>query len=209
MSTFKTAVAFVLLSGLAGAAMATETAWEKHHPRRDQVNDRLENQDKRIDNEVRQGDITHAQAATLHKDDRTIRQEERDMASLDGGHITKADQKSLDQQENSVSKLIGKPVAGKPVTTKHVTAGNETTWEKRHPRRDEVNDRLENQDQRIHQEVKEGDLSHAQAVTLHSDDKTIRQEERDMASLDNGHITTADQKALNQQENVVSKQIGH
>ena len=29
-----------------------------------------------------------------------------------------------------------------------------------------------------------------------------------MAKLDNGHITKADQRALNQQENVVSKQIG-
>jgi hypothetical protein len=36
----------------------------------------------------------------------------------------------------------------------------------------------------------------------------IRQEERDMAKLDQGHITAADQKALDQQENVVSKQIG-
>ena len=53
MSIFKTAAAFVLLSSLAGAAMATEnTNWEKHHPRRDQVNDRLENQDQRIDQET-------------------------------------------------------------------------------------------------------------------------------------------------------------
>ena len=30
-----------------------------------------------------------------------------------------------------------------------------------------------------------------------------------MAKLDGGHITAVDQKALNQQENAVSKQIGH
>ena len=214
MSIFKTAAAFVLLSGLAGATMATETTWEKHHPRRDQVSDRLENQNKRINQDVKQGDLTQAQAAALHKDDHTIRQEERDMAALDNGHITKADQRSLDQQENSVSKLIGKPATAKPVTAqpvtaKPMTAKADTTWEKRHPRRDEVNDRLENQDRRIHQEVKEGDLTHAQAVALHKDDHKIRQEERDMAKLDNGRITSLDQKALNQQENTVSKQIGH
>ena len=205
MSRSRTVAAFVLLSGLAGAAMATETNWEKHHPRRDQVNDRLEHQDKRINQEVKQGDLTHAQAATLHKDDHAIRQEERDMAALDNGHITKADQQALDQQENSVSKQIGKPAAAKPAKA----AKADSTWEKRHPRRDEVNDRLETQDQRIHQEVKEGDLTHAQAVALHKDDQKIRQEERDMARLDNGHITKVDQKALNQQENAVSKQIGH
>jgi hypothetical protein len=204
MTIFKTAAAFVLLSGLAGASMAAETTWEKHHPRRDQVNDRLEKQDKRINQQVKQGDLTQAQAATLHKDDHAIRQEERDMAALDNGHITSADQQALDQQENSVSKQIGKPAAAKPAQA----AKAETTWEKRHPRRDEVNDRIENQDRRIHQEVKEGDLSHAQAVTLHQDDQKIRQEERDMAKLDSGHITKVDQKALNQQENALSKQIG-
>jgi len=202
-SKLRTATAFVLLSGLAGTAMSTETTWEKHHPRRDQVNDRLENQDKRINHEVKQGDLTQKQAAALHKDDHMIRQEERDMAQLDHGHITAADQKALDQQENVVSRQIAKPATAKPVAT-----STETKWEKQHPRRDQVNDRLENQNKRIKQEVKEGDLSQTQAAALHKDDHMIRQEERDMAKLDQGHITAADQKALDQQENVVSKQIG-
>lgn len=218
MSRFKTAAAaFVLLSGLAGAAVATtdkDTNWEKHHPRRDQVNDRLEHQDKRINQEVKEGDLTQAQAATLHRDDRTIRQEERDMASMDNGHISKADQRALDQQENSVSKLIGKPAAAKPPiaksgTPKPVTAKADTNWEKHHPRRDEVNDRIENQNRRISTEVKQGDLTQAQAVALRKDDHTVRQEERDMARLNNGHITPVEQKALNQQENAISRQIGH
>lgn len=97
----------VFTAGLAGVAMA-DTAWERHHPRRDEVNDRLANQDKRIHREVKEGDITKTQAAALHKDDHKIRQEERDMAHLDHGHITKLDQKALNQQENAVSKDIGK-----------------------------------------------------------------------------------------------------
>jgi hypothetical protein len=99
--------ALVFTAGLAGVAMA-DTTWEKHHPRRDEVNDRLVNQDKRIHREVKEGDLTKAQAAALHKDDRTIRQEMRDMAKLDNGHITKVDQKALNQQENVLSKAIGK-----------------------------------------------------------------------------------------------------
>ena len=97
----------VFTAGLAGVAMA-DTTWEKNHPRRDEVNDRLANQNKRIHREVKEGQITKAQAAALHKDDRSIRQEERDMAHLDNGHITKADQHALNQQENTVSKDIGK-----------------------------------------------------------------------------------------------------
>jgi hypothetical protein len=89
-------------------AQAAETKWEKNHPRRDQVNDRLHNQNKRIHQEVKEGDLTKAQASQLHKEDHQIRQEERDMASQNGGHITKQEQKTLNQQENQVSKQIGK-----------------------------------------------------------------------------------------------------
>ena len=82
-------------------AFAAETQWQKDHPRRAQVNSRLKNQ-------VKQGDMTKAQAAKLHKDDRQIRKEERAMASQNGGHVTKAEQRSLNQQENAVSRQIGK-----------------------------------------------------------------------------------------------------
>lgn len=87
------------------------------------------------------------------------------------------------------------------------TALADTPWQKSHPRREQVNNRLANQNQRIHQEVKEGDLSKAQAAKLHKDDRKIRKEERLMASQNGGHITKSEQKVLNQQENSVSKQI--
>jgi uncharacterized membrane protein len=91
----------------AGNAMA-ETDWQKAHPRRAEVNGRLANQDKRIHNEVKSGQITKTQAQSMHKEDRQIRGEERAMASQNGGHITKQEQKTLNQQENGVSKQIGK-----------------------------------------------------------------------------------------------------
>jgi len=85
-------------------------------------------------------------------------------------------------------------------------AGNK--WERNHPRRDQVNDRLENQNRRINQERKEGEITKGQANRLHREDQAIRHEEQTMSKLNNGHITPAEQKALNQQENAVSKQIG-
>lgn len=85
-----------------------DTAWQKTHPRREQVNNRLQNQNKRIHNEVKEGELTPGQAKALHKDDKRIRQEERDMAAQNGGHITKLEQRTLNQQENAVSKQIGK-----------------------------------------------------------------------------------------------------
>ena len=100
------AAATLALAAVSAASFA-DTNWQKHHPRREQVNNRLANQNRRIHEEVKEGDLTKAQAATLHKDDRQIRGEERAMASQNGGHITKSEQRVLNQQENGVSKQIG------------------------------------------------------------------------------------------------------
>jgi uncharacterized protein HemX len=93
------------LAGIAGTAVA-DTKWQQNHPRREQVNNRLANQNKRIHQDVKNGTLTRSQAAALHRDDREIRREERAMASQNGGHITKAEQRVLNSQENSVSRAI-------------------------------------------------------------------------------------------------------
>jgi hypothetical protein len=102
------AAASLALAGFASSAFAQETQWQKDHPRRTEVNSRLNNQNKRIHNEVKDGQINKAQAKQLHSEDHAIRQEERTMASTNGGHITKSEQRALNQQENQVSKQIGK-----------------------------------------------------------------------------------------------------
>jgi hypothetical protein len=101
------AAATVALAGLASNAMA-DTQWQRNHPRREQVNNRLANQNKRIHQEVKEGEISKGQAAKLHREDHNIRKEERAMASTNHGHITKTEQKALNQQENQVSRQIGK-----------------------------------------------------------------------------------------------------
>jgi hypothetical protein len=88
------------------------------------------------------------------------------------------------------------------------TASAEAHWNAAHPRRTEVNQRLVNQDHRINHEVRDGQMSRGEALRLHRDDHEIRQEERLMASQDGGHITHGEDRALNQQENRVSRQIG-
>ena len=100
------ALAFMTAASIASSAMA-DTPWQQGHPRREEVNNRLGNQNARIHQEVKEGDITRQQAASLHQDDHQIRQEERAMASQNGGHITKLEQASLNQQENGVSRQIG------------------------------------------------------------------------------------------------------
>ena len=96
-----------LFVAAAGMARADDGQWDKNHPRRAEVNARLANQNKRINEKVADGQMSQAKAARLHQEDRQIRGEERAMASHDNGHLTKADQRSLNQQENAVSRQIG------------------------------------------------------------------------------------------------------
>lgn len=100
------ALAGLLTMSFAGSALA-ETQWQAHHPRRHEVNHRLNHQNARIRHEVKEGELSHRQAARLHHEDHEIRHEERAMASQDGGHITKGEQHTLNQQENGVSRQIG------------------------------------------------------------------------------------------------------
>lgn len=111
MNTTKLTVSALMIAvagAMAAPAFAGDGQWAKHHPRRAQVNERLANQNQRIHQEVKEGEMTKDQAKTLHQEDRQIRQEERAMAAQNGGHITRQEQKTLNQQENAVSKQIGK-----------------------------------------------------------------------------------------------------
>jgi len=85
----------------------------------------------------------------------------------------------------------------------------DTPWQAQHPRREEVNNRLGNQNARIHQEVKEGEMSRAKAARLHAADHRIRMQERRDAARNDGHITRREQARLNRRENRVSRRIGH
>jgi hypothetical protein len=88
------------------------------------------------------------------------------------------------------------------------TAPAESQFDATHPRRAEVNSRLANQNARIAQEKSTGQISGAQAKQLHAQDHAIRTEERADAAVNGGHITKAEQGAINHQENQQSKAIG-
>jgi hypothetical protein len=97
---------FVSFLGLANISMAQDGQFSKNHPRRAEVNQRLNNQDHRINRGVRRGDISRRQARNLHQRDHQIRHEERRMASRHGGHVTRHEQYRLNRQENHVSRRI-------------------------------------------------------------------------------------------------------
>ena len=93
------AFAAVLVLGFSVSAMAGHGT-----SKRAEVNKGLEKENKRINKEYKEGDMTKAEKHQLHHDDHEIRKEERDMASHDDGHITKHDENFLDKQEKDVKR---------------------------------------------------------------------------------------------------------
>ena len=100
-----TCIAAVGLLAVNATALA-QTRFGTTHPRRAEVNSRLRNQNRRITNQVKDGDMSHAKAERLRANDRATRSEERSMASQNGGHITKSEKRVLNQQENKNSRKI-------------------------------------------------------------------------------------------------------
>jgi hypothetical protein len=82
--------------------------WQQNHPRRVEVNHRLSNLNHRISAERRDGQINRAQAWREHREVHQMRMEERAMAHTNHTHLTRADQTSLNKQENTVSAQVGK-----------------------------------------------------------------------------------------------------
>lgn len=99
------AAAITMALGSAASASA-ETNWQEHHPRRVEVNHRLENQDRRIDREYREGKIGYWRMRFEHAEDHRIALQERFDARFDRGHITRGEDQRLNQEENHVSHQI-------------------------------------------------------------------------------------------------------
>jgi hypothetical protein len=76
------------------------------HPRRNQVNSRVKNQRARINKNEASGKITAAQAHQERAGDNAIKAQEHADVKANGGHLTGAEQKQFNQEENANSAVI-------------------------------------------------------------------------------------------------------
>ncbi len=70
-----------------------------------------------------------------------------------------------------------------------------------------INQRKENQQDRIANGVQDGQLTPGETRRLENKESDLNHEEHDMRKLDNGHLTAADRATLNQQQNKLSNNI--
>ena len=70
-----------------------------------------------------------------------------------------------------------------------------------------INQRKENQQDRIAQGVKSGELTAGESANLENKESALNKEEHSMRAADNGHLTAGDRAVLTHQQNKLSRQI--
>jgi hypothetical protein len=157
------------------------------------IQDRKENQQDRIANGVKSGELTAGETTNLEKKESSLNQEERDMRKLDNGKLTAADKATLNQQQNQLSKQI--------YQDKHNAAVQNTNP------KSEVGKRAENQQDRIAQGIKSGQLTAGEAAHLESNEAKINKEVRNDRAANGGKLTPQEKAQVNRQQNRMSRQI--
>jgi hypothetical protein len=76
------------------------------HPRVNEVNRREANQQKRIGNGIANGKLTSKQATNLEKRETAVQNREQADMAKHNGHLTKAEQRGINRQQNRISRSI-------------------------------------------------------------------------------------------------------
>ncbi len=110
ISSFLLALAVSGLMLTASAQTATSGAGagvvDPGHPRVNQVNRRAARQRQRIANGVKNGTLTPNQTSHLEKREASLQNREQADMAKHNGHLTKAEQRGLNHQENRISRSI-------------------------------------------------------------------------------------------------------
>jgi hypothetical protein len=157
-----------------------------------EVGQRADNQQDRIAQGVRSRQLTAGETAKLERNESAIDQEVHTDRTLNGGHLTRAERVQVNQQQNRAS--------GQIYNDKHNAATQ-------HYGNNEVDQRRENQQDRIANGIQSGRLNAAQASRLEKGESAINREVHADRSLNGGKLTAGEKKTVNQQQNIASNKI--
>jgi hypothetical protein len=181
----------VLLLGT--VAMAQDTSSTITTPaQQPTVGQRKDNQQDRIANGVQSGQLTAGETSKLESKEAAINGETRADRAANGGKLTAAEKQQLNKQQNQLSKQI--------YNDKH----NANTA---HYGNNAVGQRRENQQDRIAQGIKSGQLSAGETAKLENQQKGINQQVKADRQANGGKLTPAEKQQINRQQNGASKSI--
>jgi len=155
---------------------------------------RKENQQDRIAQGVKSGQLTAGETANLEKKEAAINKETATDRAANGGKLTAAEKKQINGQQNQVSKRI--------YADKH----NAKT---QHYSNNKADKRRENQQDRIAQGVKSGQLTPGETAKLENQQKGINKQVAADRKANGGTLTASEKKQVNKEQNAASKNIYH
>ena len=153
---------------------------------------RKENQQDRIANGVKSGQLTAGETANLETKEAAINGETKADRAANGGKLTGAEKTQINQQQNGLSKQI--------YQDKH-NANTANTG------KSEVGQRQENQQDRIAQGVKSGQLTAGETSKLETQQQGINREVKGMREENGGKLSQGDKALVNKQQNQASRNI--
>jgi hypothetical protein len=157
-----------------------------------EIAQRKENQQDRIANGVQSGQLTAGETSNLESKEAAINGETRADRAADGGKLTAAEKQQINRQQNHLSKQI--------YNDKH----NANTA---HYGNNEVGHRRENQQDRIAQGIRSGQLTAGETSKLENQQRGINQQVRADRAANGGKLTQGEKKQVNNEQNAASRNI--
>jgi hypothetical protein len=156
------------------------------------VGQRKENQQDRIAQGVKSGQLTAGETANLETKEAAINGETRADRAANGGKLTQAEKQQINGQQNQLSKQI--------YNDKH----NANTAQYGN---NKVGQRRENQQDRIAQGIKSGQLTAGETAKLENQQKGINQQVAADRAANGGKLTQGEKKQVNKEQNAASRNI--
>jgi hypothetical protein len=158
----------------------------------DYVNGRRYNQQGRIANGVSSGQLTAGETKNLEGREAGLNKEIHNDRSANGGTLTPQERSQVNHQQNNLSKSI--------YNDKHnantATYGN-----------NEVGARRDNQQQRIANGIRSGQMSPSEAAKAENKQQNINQHIATDRAANGGKLTPQEKQNINQRQNNASRQI--
>lgn len=180
------------VAGIVGVASLSQAEAGVRDP---SVNSRQQNQQQRVRQGVRSGELTRRETGKLVEEQRDVRQLER--AYKSDGQLTQGERADLYHEQNQASRDI--------YNQKHDAQGRPATTPPAAVRDPGVNQRQANQTTRIADGVKSGELTHDEAQDLRDGRREIRQTEQEYKS--DGALTRDERTDLQQDLNQQGRDI--
>ncbi len=164
---------------------ADRTAGQNYHP-----NEREANQDQRIANGLRSGQMTSGEAARAERTQSNIDQQVHNDRAANGGTLTGQERQQINSEQNAASRQI--------YDEKH----NANTVKP-----NEVDDREANQQQRTANGLRSGQMTSGEAAKTNSNQAKTAQQVHDERTANGGALNAKQKKQVNKEQNKNSKQI--